>query len=422
MVILFNVLRALGPAIKSAFPIDTEKGRLEQSTVSRPKYEWKPQARFSAFMRGSVTKTAPPAHPPGSIHRGSVSRPSTLARSPFQAHKKTGSANSTARLLTPDVPSRSHSPSLSLERPEDWSSGLLAQEPIAPASLLDAELSLLPQTVQKHPQMARLNLSTSGLKPQLNSDSTGLTPSPRSKHSRVSRDQNLASGSSTKPVVSPSNAPFLEVTLHSPRDSVTGGEDVGSLISMYLSRNSTASVELPPFPAAVVQRDSSVGIPVAVPHEGFGFPLKAAVSIGAVGGKQRLVLPPVAPLEPAPAPLASPADSTDASHYSDTEAGSPPPPPLPSQVRPTLQPTQPLRLGRSASLNMLSRASQDRQPSVQSHVPRRLNHRPVVRVLPNPPNQTAPLRISSVRSHTTSRGPASSHSHKGSSASSYGYL
>jgi hypothetical protein len=114
-------------------------------------------------------------------------------------------------------------------------------------------------------------------------------------------------------------------------------------------------------------------------------------------------------------PLASPADSTDPSQYTDSEAGSPPPPPLSSQVRPTLQPTQPLRLGRTTSVNVQA-TSRDRQSTKKSHDPR--NH-PIFRALPTPPGQPAPLRTSSVRLFASRLAPsASSHSRSSSISSS----
>jgi len=400
--------------MKTTISADSEKGRLEQCKVSRPKYHWTPPATFSCPIKEPVTKTAPPAHPPDSI-RGSVSRPPFLAKSLFQSHKKNGSANSSTGLLRSEPLSRSHSPSPSLERP----SSLLFQKPIAPTSVLNAEIDVPPQAIQKHSQtISQLNISKSDLSPR--PDSIGLTPSPRVKRSRVSRDLTTTSESTTTPVVPSSPAPFLEVTLHSPRTTVTG-DGVGSLISMYLSRNSS-TFELPPFPAAVVQRDSSVDdLPVTVPHESVGFPLKAAVSIGAVGGKKRRLHESASHPELPPLPLASPADSTDPSQYSDSEAGSPPPPPLPSQVRPTLRPTQPLRLSRTTSVNTQSRTSRDRQSTEQSHVPRKLH---VSRALPTPPSRPAPLRSSSVRSFASTLAPSVSNlSRNGSTSSSqYSYL
>jgi len=391
--------------MKTTISTDSEKGRLERCKVSRPKYHWTP-ATFSCLTKEPVAKRAPPAHPPDSI-RGSVSRPSFLAKSLFQSHKKNGSSNSSTGLLRSEPLARSHSPSPSLERP----SLLLVQTPIAPTSVLNAEVDLPPQAIQKHSQtIPQLNISNSDLHPR--PDSIGLTPSPRSKRSRVSRDLSTTSESTTPS----SPAPFLEVTLHSPHTTLTG-DGVGSLISMYLSRNSS-TFELPPFPAPVVQSDSSVDdLPVIVPHESVGFPLKAAVSIGAVGGKKRHLPSSASHPELPPVPIASPADSTDPSQYSDSEAGSPPPP-LPSQVRPTLRPTQPLRLSRTTSVNKQTSTSRDRQSTEQSHVPRKLT---VSRALPPVPGRPAPLRTSSVRSFASTLAP--SVSRNGSTSSSqYSYL
>ena len=385
--------------MKTTILPDSEEGRLEKCTVSRPKHNWTPSATFSCLIKEPVTKTAPPARPPDSI-RGGVSHTYSLAKSLFQSHKKTGSANSSTGLLISEPLSR-HSPSPSLERP----SSLLIQKHIAPTSVLNAEVDIPPQAVQKHSQtVPQLDISKYDL--NLRPDSIGLTPSPRLQRSRVSRDLPPILESPT------SAAPFLEVTLHSPRATLTG-EGVGSLISMYFSRNSS-TVELPPFPAAVVQRDSSVdGLPVRAPHENIGFPLKAAVSIGAVGGNKSHLhsLPPVPSVPPA-----SPSDLTDPSQYSDSETGSPPPLPLPSLLRPTLRPTQPLRLSRTTGMNTHSLSSRDRQSMEQSRVPRKL---PVPRALLTPTSRPAPLRTSSVRSFASTLAPSvSSLSRSGSNSSS----
>jgi len=397
--------------MKSTISTDLEKGRLEQWTGSRPKYHWTPPATSSRPIKEPVAKTAPPALPPDSI-RGTISRPSSLAKFLFQSHKKTGSANSSTGLLRSESLSRSPPPSPSFERP----SSLLVQKPIAPTSILNAEVDVPPQAIQKHSQTVprlRVDIPKSDLlpRPESKSGSTGLTPSPRLKRSRVSRDLTTP----TTSLVPSSPAPFLEVTLHSPRTTVTG-DGVGSLISMYLSRNSS-TVELPPFPAAVVQRDSPVDdLPLTGPHESAGFSLKAAVSIGAVGGKKIHLHSSASHPELPPMPLASPADTTDPSQYSDSEAGSPPPPPLSSQVRPTLQPTQPLRLNRTTSVKVQAPTSRDRQSTEQSHDPRKL---PVFRALPTPPGQPAQLRTSSVRSFTSRLAPSpSSHSRNWSTSSS----
>ncbi|KAI0292138.1 hypothetical protein BC826DRAFT_453406 [Russula brevipes] len=85
VLILFKVLRALGFAMKSTMSTDSEKGRSERGTISRPIYDWKPESKF-APATGPVT--APPAPPPFSITEESVIHPATLAKSLFQTHKK----------------------------------------------------------------------------------------------------------------------------------------------------------------------------------------------------------------------------------------------------------------------------------------------------------------------------------------------
>lgn len=370
---------------------DSEKGRSERGTISRPMYDWKPQSRF-APVTGSVT--APPP-PPCSIAEESVSHPASLAKSLFQTHKKAGSANSSTGLLTTESPLRSHSPS---PNPGLSPTAVLVQEPIASPSVLDAELDVPPEAAQKHTQtIPQPNLPTLDIPLLPDSSSTGLTPSPRGKRSRISRDPNLISGSPTSLASSLSTPPFLEVTLHSPLSSPTG-DGVGSLISMYLSHDSPTSVELPPFPAAAVQRDSAIGVPLS------SLPLKAAVSIGAVGGGRKGRAPPPPPIPPHPklpsASLKSFDESTDASHYSDSDPGTPP-------VLPPLPPTQPLRLSRMKSMDAQSRAS-------------RSSERPAFRALPMPPGRRV-LRNPSVQSSAST--PASSHSHEKSSSSSHpGYL
>jgi hypothetical protein len=415
--------------MQSTGSADPEKLRPERGTISRPKHDWKPpKTMFSSLISGPVTSTAPPARPPDSIRRGNFSGPSSLTK--FLSHKKTGSANSASRLLTTEPPSRFSSPSPSLNRSKFATSSILVQKPVAPASVVDVELSVPPKAIRKPapasiadvelsvpPQVNRkhtqtgpqLRLLTSDLSPQPNSDSTGLAPSPRAKRSRVSRDLNLISESPTTAAASPSDAPFLEVTLHSPRSSVTG-HGVSSLISMYLSRDSSTFVELPPFPAAAVLHDPSVDLPVIAPDEGAGVSLKPAVSVGAVGGGH-LHRPTTHPELPPPVPLVSPGHSTDQSQYSDSEVESPPPPSPPP--RPALQSTQPLRVNRTTSVIAPSRASQDWHPT------ERQRNRSV-RALPKPPDRPA-SRTSSARSHIRSQ--TSSHSRNGSSSSSqYGYL
>ncbi|KAH9989003.1 hypothetical protein BJV77DRAFT_714824 [Russula vinacea] len=53
VLILFNVLRALGPAMKPTVSTDSEKG------PSAPTYGWKSQSTYTSETQGPVTKTAP---------------------------------------------------------------------------------------------------------------------------------------------------------------------------------------------------------------------------------------------------------------------------------------------------------------------------------------------------------------------------
>jgi hypothetical protein len=314
--------------MKSTVSTDSEKG------PSGPTYGWKSRSTSTSEIQGPVTKMAPPAHSPDTIFQGRTSHIRSLAKYLFRPHRKTGSTTSLTHLLTPVPPSRSHSPTSSLDRSESSSSILRVGEPIVPASVLDAELAVPPEAIQKstHP-LPRLNHLTIDLPPQHSLNSTSLSPPPRGKRSRISRDLPPILESPTMSIV-----PFLEVTLCSPTTSPTA-DGVGSLINMYLSRHSTMSVELPPFPDTAGHRDSSASLPlsgpedpvspttrlpavdhpVVVPPEGVGL-LKTAVSIGAVGGKPTRTHPPCPHPELPPVHATSPAESADMSQYSDSEA------------------------------------------------------------------------------------------------------
>src|SRR5712672_2134888 len=128
-------------------------------------------------------KSAPPARPPSSILQESASRPSSLAKSLFQTHKKTGSGSS--RLLTPEPSSRSYSPTPSLERPASLYSAPVTRNIVSPPpSILEDEPAVPPEAVQK-PEQASLQPSLLSLNSPSRRDSsvsivsTGLTPSPR---------------------------------------------------------------------------------------------------------------------------------------------------------------------------------------------------------------------------------------------------
>jgi hypothetical protein len=367
---------------------DSEKGLSERGTISRPTYDWKPQPTLPPDIQGPVTKTALPARSPGTTLQGHVC---SLAKSLFRPHKKTGSTTSTTHLLIPAPPSRSHSPTSHLERSGSSSSSLLVGRPIAPASVLDAELAVPPEAIQKSiPPVPRLNHLTIELPPQHDLYSTGLSPPPRGKRSRISRDLWQTSGSPTVPI-----APFLEVTLYSPTASPTDG--VSSLINMYISRYPTTSAELPPFPDTAVHRDSSVSlpvspttrlpaasavdIPVTVPPEDVGYPLKAAVSIGAVGGRPTPFHPPG--LRPELPP------HTTLPQYSDFEFDAPP--------------SSEVRVDRETNARAQSRSAREGQASVRG--------RPTLRALPLPPSRPALSSTQGVHLHKSS-----------SSSSRYGYL
>ncbi|KAI9512974.1 hypothetical protein F5148DRAFT_560840 [Russula earlei] len=416
--ILFNVLRALSTAVKSTASTDSEKGSFEGPPISRPKHDWIPQSSFAStkMETGSVTRSAPPAYPPGSIFHGRTSR-SSLAKSLFQG-RKTGNSDSSVRLLTPDPPSRNDSPIPNLELRGSSSSSPLLRRILSPSNVLNTGPAVPAEGVQKPKQIAQqLSLSTSDLPAFIHdSNHSGLTPSPRGKRARISRDLNPTSESPTVSASLSTAAPFLEVTLRSPPTSPTA-EVGGSVISMYFSRDSTVASELPPFPAAAVQRDSSVDLPVAPPPEDVGLRPKAALSIGAVGGRQRPARPRVPHPQRPPVRLVSPDDSTDASRYSDTEPDSPPSP----EVRAALHPTQPLRVGKTTIVNAPSRAVPER--SLTSERSQKPGDRPGSRALPVPPGSPKHhARTASVLSHASSHALVGGHSYSASLSSHHEYL
>lgn len=407
VLIIFNVLRALGPVMKSTVSMDSEKGRSERIAISRPMYDWKPQSTFTSEIQRSVTKPAPPRRSADTILQGSRSRVYSLAKSLFRPHKKTRSTTSFTHLLAPSPPSRSHSPTSSFGRMESLSSDSIIRGPIAFPPVSDTELAVPPKAIQKDylPALPPNHLSIH-LPPQHASSPTSLSPPPRGKRSRISRDLSPVPGSPTMPAV-----PFLEVTLCSPTTSLTG-DGVGSLINMYISRYPTMSAELPPFPDTAGHRDSSVSLPltsseppaspathlpapsavdlpVAVPSEGVGLHLKAAVSVGAVGGRPTHAHSAPRPELPS-AHATSPADSIDASRYSDSEG----------DTSPSLE----VGAVRKTSTSAQSHASREVRSSVQG--------RPVIRALPLPPSRPAPSPARTLQLH---KSPSTS-------SSRYGYL
>lgn len=406
VLIIFSVLRALGPVMKPTVSMDFEKGRSERIAISRPMHDWKPQSTFKSEIQGSVTKLAPPRRSADTILHGSRSRLYSLAKSLFRPHKKTRSTTSFTHLLAPSPPSRSLSLTSSLDS-ESLSSAPMVGGPIAPAPVSDTELAVPPKAIQRKtlPPLPLNHLSIH-LPPQHASSPTSLSSPPPGRRSRISRDLSPVPGSPTMPVI-----PFLEVTLCSPTTSLMG-EGVGSLINMYISRYPTMSVELPPFPDTAGHRDSSVSFPpssseppvspathlpalsvvdppVAVPSEGLGLHLKAAVSVGDVGSRPTHAHAPPRPVMPS-SHATSLTYSINASRYSDSKRHAPPS----------------LEVGavRKTSANAQSRAS----PKVRSSV----QDRPVIRALPLPPSRPAPSPAQSVLLH---KSPSSS-------SSRYGYL
>lgn len=439
VLILFNVLRALSPAIRStstAVGSDPEKGRLERSTVSRPADDWMPQSTFAPPTQNQVTRTAPQAHPPITTLHGLVpSRPASRTSS-LWAHKKTGSTTSATRLLTPpdsESPSPSHSPSSSLGGAELSVSPTLIQKSIA--SVLDAELTLPPPALQidtrSNPQLHLLTRTSSS---QSNSNATGLTPGPRRKRSRVSRNLSPIAGSPATVTAPQTTLPVIEAAAQSPATSASP-IDVGSLVNLYFSDAFASSDEPPLSPPSAIYTNGSADLSIAslrlsaspttplpatsfidhalvVPPEDATRPLKAYVSVGAVGGGRRFTHPPSRSPTSSPAPLVSPADSTDASHYSDSETG---PPPSQPSLLPLFQSTQSLRLSRSASVSAHASAEGDRQTLELPLVPRAVHRRQAPRSLPpTPPGPPKLTRTSIAHLHATRpRREASRSSHHG---------
>jgi len=206
---------------------------------------------------------------------------------------------------------------------------------------------------------------------------------------------------------------------------------------LYFGEAFASSVEPPLSPASAIQTNGSVDLPInlqspvspttalpssidrslVVPPEGATRPLKAYVSVGAVGGGRRHTDPLTHFPTSSPAPLVSPAYSTDASQYSDSETS--PRLSQPPYVLPTLQPTQPLRLSRSTSVSSQAGAEMDRQTLEQPQIPRAVHRRQAPRSLPIPPGlptltrtSIASLRTSSFLS-TRSRQTLSRSSHRG---------
>ncbi|KAI0249166.1 hypothetical protein BJV78DRAFT_1229805 [Lactifluus subvellereus] len=436
VLILFNVLRALGPAMRStSTPVcpDTEKGRMERGTVSRPADDWKPQSTFAPPTQDQAMRTASQAHPPITILHGLVPSRSSSKKS---LHKKADSATSTTRLLTPpdsESPSPCHSPTPSLGTSELSVSPALIPKSIA--SVSDAELALPPQALQKvthtNPQLHLLTPSS-----QSNSNVTGLTPCPRVKRSRVSSDLGPIPGSPATITAPQTTLPVVEAAPRSPAASVSPTDaDVGSVVNLYFSDAFASSVDSPLSPAPAIPTNGSADLPISilestvhvspttplpatssidhslvVPPEGATRPLKAYVSVGAVGGGRR-------PTDP-DTHLVSPADSRDASQYSDSEAS---PPSQPPYVIPPLQPTQPLRLSRSTSISAQAGAEMDRQTFEQPRVPRPVHHRQTPRSLPTLPGLPNLTRTPTARLQT--RSALSTRSRKAASRSSHrGYL
>lgn len=396
MLVLFNILRILGHCVKSLAndgPSDSEKGRSTRGLISRPKYDWNPQSTFASPPQAQSTKTAPPARPPGTVLQKPTSRPTSFGRALFKSHKKSGSTSSTTRLLTPEPLSRNHSPSPSLDGSEISVATTVVRKPVMRASVLDAELPL---------PLAAMRKPTETADPPSQNGSAGLTP-----HSYLGRSR-ISSGLTPIAVGYPSPqtaAPFLEVTLHSPAVNSYPTNDDGGLISMYISRKSAESWDLPPFPAPAVPRDSPLGsilsdhvpleqrLPAAssvgpqafIPRGGVVSPPKAALVIGsATGGYGHIQSS--APTHLPPAPVVSP-ESSVTSHYSDTDSWTSraPQEPESSFMFPVLGPVKPLRLSKTPRMLPSPRTETERRLLDPPSSSRVYPDRTVPRALPVPP-------------------------------------
>ncbi|KAN0120953.1 hypothetical protein V8E52_004222 [Russula decolorans] len=371
VLILFRVLGTLSPAVKSSYSIDSEKGRLGNVTISRPLNDTKSVSTFPSEIQGQVTKSATPARSPDATVQGGASYVFSLAKSLFRFHKRIGSSSSSTRMLMREPPSRGHSPTSSLESSESSSSTLPVGRPTAPAS--NIELPVPHKAVQKSTQpVPRMSPLKIDLPSQHGIGFTKLSPPPRGKRSQTSRDPRPISGPPTLPIV-----PILEVTLCSPTTTPTEC-GVGSLINMYISSDATLSGELPPFPDTAVHRDSSaslprsssspsgwpatrlpalsaVDLPVSVTPESIGSSHKAAVSIGAVGGRptHAHLLPPAPHPNLLSARATSSAGATYGSQYSDSDGDAPP--------------SSEVSAARDTKASAQSGASREGQSSAQDH-------------------------------------------------------
>ncbi|KAI0050438.1 hypothetical protein FA95DRAFT_592040 [Auriscalpium vulgare] len=313
VLILINVLRVLGPAVRAnSSSFMARSGDIEKNGSAAP-------AVHAAFAPRSIPRKTSRVPPPKPERQGSLDWRS----SPFVSHHRANSSvDSTSRLLTPV---QEHARSASAASMVSASS---LQRKISP--LADTILAPPPAAAQKEipvvPQLHRLSVTE-------HSGPGGLPAAPRKMRSPVSRE-----------IVSPPQLPespqddqardlFHEAfrpradssgSEYSP-DRTSSGDGHSSLISMYLSRTSSTNAQLPTFPVNV--RES---------HRG-ARGLQASASVTAVGGR-----PPVAPPLPTPPAVTSPALSSP-SHYGGTEyasdsdiALSPPPlPPLPTFPRHT---------------------------------------------------------------------------------------
>lgn len=310
VLILFRVLRTLSPDMQSSHSTDSEKGHSGKAFISRPLNGTKSFLLFPPKTQRQVTKST--------TLQGGASSVSSLAKSLFRSHKKTGSTSSSTHMLIREPPSRGHSPASSLERLDSSSSTLPSGRPTPE---LIFQFPMPPEAAQK-----------------------STRPNPHG----IDSTRSLISRNRKPPAIVP---PFLEVTLcSSPTTPPKGG--VGSeQINMYISSDDTMNAELPPFPDTAVHRDSSVSLPrsftspsgwpatrfpvlsaidppMTVPPGGFGSPLKAVVSMDAAAERPA----DVHILPPAPHPTLPPTRTTslsgaaNGSRYPDSEGEAPPSP------------------------------------------------------------------------------------------------
>ncbi|KAI0067377.1 hypothetical protein BV25DRAFT_1819704 [Artomyces pyxidatus] len=340
VVILVNILRVLGPAIRAPGS-STGGGDVEKSGG----------LNFSRFHEG----TSKPAFAPrtGNVlvrEKSSATRPSNrqprqgpvawTRTTPFISHGKgPSSTDSTARLLTP-IPENGHAHSQSAS---SITSAASLQRSITPKSRLNEQLlppppAALQKIMPVVPQLHLLNPNHSGRRmSEDHLEPAGLTAAPRRTRSPVSRE--YVDGTASPLQSPPKDSATVPKQKTRPEDTMSSSDEESSplsssdspfndggssLISMYLSRTSVGSEQLPAFPS---NAHESVVIGQMLPSSSsseFAIPLadkpkrslQSTASVSAVGGlAHRSPIPPPLPTPPV---VDSPSYSSP-SHYATTD-------------------------------------------------------------------------------------------------------